>query len=285
MRFIAVPIDVDDGTECCALQWSSTLDGDLGSERDFMLDFSDKPPGMRTITVRATDSSGLVAEASVSVTFWNAPPVINLIKPSDGEVLAIGIGHNFRAELFDDSVPLGIAIGNCPGLQWSVISEIGTTSIGTGCTPTATFPSAGSYAVVATYTDAQGAVDTRYRGVTVIDAGTTGSFALSVTSPIEGHAFHAQDRITLAYEINDPGATAGTSYKIKWEPGRDDADMRTFVPNFARGTTIAISDVFPQRVHDTSSQGYVVKLTIEDPARPGVSASVERPIGFLPEVR
>jgi len=48
---------------------------------------------------------------------------------------------------------------------------------------------------------------------------------------------------------------------------------------------IAISDVFPQRLHSTSPGTYMIELTVKDKARPFAGGSTTRTISFLPEIR
>jgi hypothetical protein len=72
----AVAQDVEDGvlSDDAAVVWSSDLDGNLGEGTDLVLDPGSLSQGHHRITVRATDSDGMTAEAPSFDLFISGPP-------------------------------------------------------------------------------------------------------------------------------------------------------------------------------------------------------------------
>ena len=76
----AVAYDMEDGLlPSSSIVWESSIDGSLGSGRYLVLSAADLTAGSHTLTVTATDSSGVSASASVDIviSLRNALPVAN----------------------------------------------------------------------------------------------------------------------------------------------------------------------------------------------------------------
>ena len=286
MLLSVATFDVEDGESCCSVKWVSDLDGTLGSGTKLVVDFSKKKLGTRTVTATATDTSGLTASVSFVVTFSNNAPSLKIIEPVGGAQLFTGLTYDWKAEIIDDSTPLALPMTNCAGLIWTSSTEGDPVPLASGCNVKVSFTTPGKRLVVVSYTDAYGALATKFRAVDVVDPAGGGAIGLNITLPIENNAFTSTDEILLAYEMSDPGAGSNPVYKVTWELGLDEADLRAFMPRIKDGQAfITVADVFPERLHSTSSQGYMIKLSVEDTTRPLAAATATRNISFLPEIR
>ena len=75
MVFEAFAHDVEDGLlSGASVQWTSNVDGSLGSGTALLKQANQLTPGNHTITVTATDSGALMAQASVIISVGVAPP-------------------------------------------------------------------------------------------------------------------------------------------------------------------------------------------------------------------
>jgi hypothetical protein len=81
--------DVEDGDLTSTLQWTSSLDGALGSGGNVAATLS---VGTHTITASVTDSRGATATATETITVnrSNTPPTIRITAPADGSSFARG---------------------------------------------------------------------------------------------------------------------------------------------------------------------------------------------------
>src|SRR5262249_5253275 len=92
ITLVATATDSEDGTLTGAIQWSSDLDGTLGTGGTVVA--STLRSGAHTLTASVTDSHGKTAMGHVAI-LVNAPPTITITAPADpasfvpGEVVAL----------------------------------------------------------------------------------------------------------------------------------------------------------------------------------------------------
>ncbi len=123
-RFTAIGHDVEDGANCCTLRWASDVDGQLGVSRSIQHAFA--APGVRTVTVTATDNAGATsAPQSLRVDAVNRPPAVTVDRPGEGEGLRAR-EYVFRGAITDVNEP----DIDCVRLVWS-----GAGATEEGCRP------------------------------------------------------------------------------------------------------------------------------------------------------
>ena len=156
--------DLEDGPDCCAVTWTSDVDGDLGTTTGGAptLPYTFESEGPRTITATAVDSAAASTSASFDIDIVNPPPTAAVAVPP-GTIRA-EVPSPLSALASDPYRPAGGA-ALCNAISWSVPGA--TLEPGFGCTVEATFPEAGSYSVTITVTGAEGAVATATRTIDV----------------------------------------------------------------------------------------------------------------------
>jgi len=89
VHFYGMATDSEDGILPTAnITWSSSIDGQIGTGKNFSK--NNLSLGEHIITMTASDSDGLTAKSEVRVTVTLAPPNVTIISPADGTVLPVG---------------------------------------------------------------------------------------------------------------------------------------------------------------------------------------------------
>lgn len=146
-----------DGNLSAAIEWSSSLDGALGTAST--LSVTTLRAGAHTITARVTDSSGTQASASVQITVEIIPPSLYIYGPSDGGTYEQGTQINFDGEAYDT------ADGDLSNsIEWTSNRD---GVIGTGAFISSSSLSAGAHVITARVTDSSGAEASQTRNITV----------------------------------------------------------------------------------------------------------------------
>ena len=135
------------------------------------------PPGEHQITFSATDSGGLTAKASVTVTVVNSPPdTPTIFLPTGGTVFNAGCEIDFLGQAYD--LEDGFISG--PGLVWS--SDLDG-PLGIGTEFKADFENPGTHKVRLTATDSVGGSSFKENTVTVLPAGAGCGPTARIVSP------------------------------------------------------------------------------------------------------
>lgn len=140
----------------------------VSSDRDNLSVFSSshsfQTPGLRTLTITATDSGGLTSQAFLSVNVVNTPPTITNITAPDTIGQAEGWAPITPVIATDPNEPSGVL--DCSRIRWSVQGSdlLQNTS---GCDNFVVFSEQGIRSVTITATDPEGATATRVLQVTV----------------------------------------------------------------------------------------------------------------------
>ncbi|MEO0602204.1 MAG: hypothetical protein AAF211_12255, partial [Myxococcota bacterium] len=76
----ATTSDVEDGDDCCAVSWWSSVDGPLGTGATIDIEFT--TPGTRVVFATTRDSYGAVTGATTSITLTNQGPDVGITRPA-----------------------------------------------------------------------------------------------------------------------------------------------------------------------------------------------------------
>ncbi|WP_129775621.1 outer membrane protein assembly factor BamB family protein [Peristeroidobacter soli] len=151
VTFSAISEDAEDGSLSSTIQWSSSVDGALGTGG--VLNVSTLSLGTHVITASSTDSGNVTGLATISLTvnqFVNHAPVVTIVSPANGAAYGLGDLIAFSATATDEEDgPLTSSI------TWS--SSINGNLGSTGQISTSTL-STGTHTITARVTDSLGAV-------------------------------------------------------------------------------------------------------------------------------
>ena len=146
-----------DGDLSAGIEWSSSLDGPLGTAST--LTVTTLQAGQHTITARVTDSSGTHATASVQITVEIIPPTLYISSPTANETYEQGTAVYFDGEAYDT------ADGDLSNsIQWSSDRD---GAIGTGAYISSSTLSAGTHVITARVSDSSGAEASQTRSITI----------------------------------------------------------------------------------------------------------------------
>ena len=193
-----------------ALQWTSDLDGSIGSGTTFTR--NDLSVGTHRITLTATDSHGNVAEASTSLTVEpNTDPVATILAPADGHSVFIGTAVTFSGSGTDaeDGALSGSA------LQWTSNIDGG---LGSGASVTTSALSGGSHQVTLSVTDSHGNVTVASITV-VIDPGAIPVPVIS--APANGASVGVGSSVTFSGSATDVEDGALSGPQLQWTSSID----------------------------------------------------------------
>jgi uncharacterized repeat protein (TIGR01451 family) len=112
----ATVIDPQDGTlNGASVQWTSSIDGALGSGDVINLEADSLSEGVHTITVTATDSLGLTNSATVTIIVLRAPP----------PALSVALSGQTVLLSWDSCVTnyVLVSAGSLPATTWSVVTN------------------------------------------------------------------------------------------------------------------------------------------------------------------
>ena len=152
VAFTGVATDVEDGDVSPGLQWTSSLDGDLGTGA--RLSSSSLRVGTHTITAAATDSNGHPGQARIAVRVRgpNAAPAVTITAPADGASAPAGTPVILAATATDDFDPDPSA-----SIRWSSSLD---GDLGAGGARTVVLRHEGVHVLTAAVTDSDGATGT-----------------------------------------------------------------------------------------------------------------------------
>jgi hypothetical protein len=160
-------------TDLAVITWSSSIDGQIGSQLNFTS--NSLSLGTHTITLTVEDLNGLTGNAAIQLNVVaNLPPVAQILDPADGATLSYSqlismAGFTWQGSATDYEDGVDVA------LQWSLVKLDNPGTVlwtGTGSTPMVSLfnyipaPGTGLYRVTLVATDSMGATDTVYHDVT-----------------------------------------------------------------------------------------------------------------------
>jgi protocatechuate 3,4-dioxygenase beta subunit len=155
ITFSGTANDPEDGDLTAGLQWSSSIEGAIGTGETFSKDLRE---GEHIVTASVTDSDGNTGSASINLLVINDAPVVTIHQPGDGDVFESGVSITFEGSANDtEDGPL------TGSLVWS--SNIDG-SIGSGSTVTGVLTD-GTHTITALVTDSNGKTGSTSINITV----------------------------------------------------------------------------------------------------------------------
>ncbi len=161
VAFVGSATDTEDGTISSSLSWSSDLDGALGSGASF--NTSSLTAGDHTITASVTDAGGLSSSATINLTI-NTPPTLSLTSPTNGST--VGRDVNVALEGTANDAEDGDISASISWSSSDAQANFSPTN-GIGSSITTVLETPGTQSIMATVTDADGAMSTSSVNVTV----------------------------------------------------------------------------------------------------------------------
>jgi hypothetical protein len=205
--FSAVANDAEDGTLDAAIEWSSSLNGSLGTGATVVT--SSLSAGSHVITARITDSDGNVVTQSLNLTLLpntNTPPTVSISLPADNASFTQGGFVSFQAGASD------VEDGNLTSaITWSSSLD---GLLGSGGNISRSNLSIGSHLITATVVDSQGNTTTAVRNISV-QAPVNTAPIVSISSPANGASLSAGVSFTLSGSAND-AQQGNMSSSIQW---------------------------------------------------------------------
>ena len=264
----AVPLranvsDAEDGSSCCAVAWTSNLDGPLGQGR--VRDVALGTEGTHVITAVATDGVGATARDSVTVQVDNEAPVPEILAPTPGEEVLESVPYTVRGTA-TDAGNLGFP---CEGLTWTS-SRSGDPFPVVGCEAQVTFETTGTRTLTLAAEDAAGASGSTSVTFSVVPPPTLWT---AITSPSPGALLYAELEHdlsgTLSQEFQIPASFTWRAYEDGLGDGVIIAEG-TVLTNLTTGTR-SIPSVQWTPSLDGITGGVSLELTVE--GRNGTASS------------
>ncbi len=216
--------DIEDDPDCCAVTWSSDVDGAMGSGK--VLPFVFATGGSRRVVAQATDSQGAPRSAFVDVAIDVVHPTAAITAPEEGESPYTGIDYSLTGIAGEGGNDF-CAIANGAVMTWesSVVGDI----IGNihACVTTIRFSGAGQHTVTWSVTDRFGvtSVDTLTLAAIVPDGLIT-----TITQPANNGTVNQGDIQTL--EGNIIGGVPPYTHRWLWNrDGCGEYEVPTTAPS------------------------------------------------------
>jgi hypothetical protein len=175
VTFAGIATDFEDGDLSSGIEWSSSVDGVLGTGDS--IDVTTLSSGAHTITASVTDAGGKTASDSTTITV-NTPPVVVITAPEDNSSFSVGESVNFAATAIDPED------GALSSVQWASSMD---GPLGSGLSISATL-SEGVHTVTATGFDTGGGSDSASITVTITEPPPAPPEASFAASPVTGTA-------------------------------------------------------------------------------------------------
>ncbi|TMA69280.1 MAG: DNRLRE domain-containing protein, partial [Deltaproteobacteria bacterium] len=210
VTFTGAATDAENGNLSSQIQWTSSLDGPLGTGASVTL--SSLRSGIHTITARVADAGGLTAQAQITVNVLNTP-VVRITAPANGAAFFAADGPITLTGSATD-----VEDGNLSGrLQWSSDRD-GALAI--GATILASQLSIGTHTITAMAIDddglhGQASISIRVRGPNQPPA-------IAITSPADGTSVPAGTPTALTATVTDDFDT-NLAGQVRWTSDRDGA--------------------------------------------------------------
>jgi subtilisin family serine protease len=195
--------DTQDGSLSSKIAWSSSLSGALGTGANLSESLS---AGTHTITAKVTDSGGLSATASVTITVSapNTPPTVSITSPVTGSSAVSGSPIQFTGSASDTQD------GNISSkLVWT--SSL-SGQIGTGASFSTSLV-AGTHTITASVTDSGGLTTTS--AITVVVTNPNTPPTLSILAPANNASVVSGTAISFSGTASDT-QDGNLSSKIVW---------------------------------------------------------------------
>jgi hypothetical protein len=266
VTFAGTAHDAFDGDLTASLRWSSSLAGAIGTGGTFSR--SSLGFGVHTITATVTDSHGLTASASTTVTVGDVPRV-TITSPAEGAVFTEGTTITLRATATDvQDGDLG------PSIAWASTTD---GPLGTGTTIAVASLSPGPQTIIASATDSHGSRGETRRRLTI-----RGKPRIAIVSPAPGASLEPGTPVTLAATATDV-EDGDLSATVRWT-----SDVEGTLGTGASITTAAFVAAGPRTLTAsvTDSAGFRTEARVDVLVNAAPSIAIVRPLdGAAFEVR
>jgi thermitase len=266
ITFTATATDAIEGNLAANVQWSSDLDGFLGTGGS--LNKTGMSLGQHTITATVTSASGLTVTATITITITdaggNSPPLLTITAPANNSAFAVGTNITFTGIASD------IQDGNVSAnIEWR--SNING-NLGTGASVSTNSLTIGAHMITARVTDSGGLTSARTIRVFITNAGGALPPELTILSPANGATF--TQGTTVGVLGNAAIRTNGDiSDYIQWSSNLDGAlvsNSSSFgITTLSVGTHIITATVTDANTGLTATATVTIVIT----ALPGVAPS------------
>jgi hypothetical protein len=163
ISFQGAASDPEDGSRTAHIQWTSSINGPIGSGGAF--GHGALAVGAHQIVAQVSDTHGHSASQVVNIVVQapvNTPPAVSITSPANGASLTAGVAFNLAGSASDAQQ------GNMSSsIQWLLD---GATTIANGPAATATISAAGPHTITARVTDSGGLTTSQVVNVTVASA-------------------------------------------------------------------------------------------------------------------
>jgi hypothetical protein len=207
LTLAATATDVEDGEVASQIQWTSSLDGPLGTGA--AIGASGLRVGTHVLTAAVTDSTGVTGQAQVTIRVRtpNVAPTVTITAPANGASTPAGTSVTLIASASDDfDGPLS------PQIHWTSSRD---GDLGIGASRTVTLRE-GAHTLTASVTDSDGAAGSAQIAFTV----TPTAPAVTITAPAVGTRVFAGASVGFAGSATD--ATDGVlTSGLTWTSDRD----------------------------------------------------------------
>ena len=207
IAFTGTATDTQDGNLTSSLNWTSSLDGAIGTGGSFST--SSLSVGNHTITASVTDSGGLTGSAQITLTITapvNNLPTVSISAPVNGSSVLHGSQVAFLGAASD------VEDGDLTTyIQW--ISNLNGV-IGTGGSFSLSSLSVGVHTITASVTDSGGQTGSAQVSLTITVPGNDIP-VVSITSPVNGASYTQGDVVQFLGSASDTEDGDLTSY-IQW---------------------------------------------------------------------
>ena len=202
--------DAEDGDLAGSIQWSSSLDGALGT--GVSVTTSSLSVGSHTITASVTDSDSNTSTQSITVQVTaNTAPSATITGPADGSSYLQGASVTLTGSASDaEDGDLSTA------LAWSSSLD---GALGTGASVTTSSLSVGSHTITASVTDSDS--NTTTQSITVQVTANTAPSA-TITGPADGSSYLQGASVTLTGSASD-AEDGDLSTALAWSSSLDGA--------------------------------------------------------------
>ncbi|MEW5938585.1 MAG: S8 family serine peptidase [Chloroflexota bacterium] len=183
ITFTGVASDALEGDLSASIQWSSDIDGDLGSGGT--LNKTGMSLGQHTITATVTSAGGITVTAAITISITDAsgniPPLLNITSPLNNSAFTQGDTVTFNGTA-TDTVDGDLSAS----IQWQ--SSING-PLGTGASVSTSTLSLGTHIITARVTDSGGLTSTKTIRIYITNPGGYVPPDLTILSPADGSTF------------------------------------------------------------------------------------------------
>ena len=184
------------------LSWTSDKDGSLNYHGP-NLEYAFSTPGTRTVTVTATDSGGLVATDSITVTASASPLTVKIVKPAVGQTLYKGYPYVFEGDSSDPNLGFAATLP-CSALKWTSSNPADLAFPASGCQPVTTFTTTGIRTITLSGSDTFGLKASQSLQVAVANAPANSPPIVTILNPSDNAVMQSGDVVTLKGSAGDP---------------------------------------------------------------------------------